>query len=518
MIDLAAKKSLLYRKLKSVVGAENVTDREVVLDAYMGTVTITMSVGMDKVPGMLRDAAYEVERPGFVVRAGSKEEAQAIVRLANQYKIPIIPMGALTSTYYETVPSQGCIMLDFSRMNRIELDEDMMTVTFEPGVTWAQAYRDLAAKGYWVSNQASPGSVSILGTTSQAGMHLPMNKHAIVYSTYYSDLTIGLEVVLPNGELLVTGSAAFPGARPQSARAYGPNLGAIFLGAQGTLGIVVKQTLPLWRIPETHVFVQGNFKYENFKGLANAMHRIVEEQFKGPIWAEQIWAIYDGTGKFGEWEFYAQIFGSKSFVEPLKKFVEKVILDEGGKVISNPRILEPETDYSPQMYEEMIYWRPRANSICTPPTDISSIGFALGGVAAYDKLSELHEAALKLLAKHKVARDKINRGMAWTLSRSGAIWYSLSYLYNKNDVEEVKRANAIREEWDPIRLQILGEKASLDVYFGMSGGMPYRLTPAAAKTGLPKLGEYYKLLVQLKRMLDPNRIMNPGKFMDIEPY
>jgi hypothetical protein len=56
-----------------------------------------------------------------------------------------------------------------------------------------------------------------------------------------------------------------------------------------------------------HVFVQGNFKYENFKGSANAMHRIVDEQFKGPIWAEQIWAIYDGTGKFGEWEFCAQI-------------------------------------------------------------------------------------------------------------------------------------------------------------------------------------------------------------------
>jgi len=102
----------------------------------MGTVTITMSVGAvmgGKMESQRREAV-EVKRPGFIVRAGSTEEIQEIVRLANQNKIPIIPIGALTSTYYETVPSEGCIMLDMSRMKNIEIDEDIMTVTLEPGV------------------------------------------------------------------------------------------------------------------------------------------------------------------------------------------------------------------------------------------------------------------------------------------------------------------------------------------------------------------------------------------------
>jgi FAD/FMN-containing dehydrogenase len=515
--DLSTNKSVVHDKLKSIVGSENVTDREIILEAYMGTVTISMSVGMDTMESQRHEAA-EVKRPGFVVRAGSTEEVQEIVRLANQYKIPIIPMGALTSTYCETVPSQGCIMLDFSRMKKIELDEDIMTVTLEPGVIWAQAYRELALKGYWVSAQASPAAVSIVGTVSQAGMHLPLNKLAVapLNNSYYSDLTLGLEVVLPTGELLVTGSAALPGTKPQVHRAYGPALGHIFLGAQGTLGIVTKQTLPLWRIPEAHVFVQGNFKLENFKGLANAMHKIAYDQFKGgPIWAEGIWAIYDGTGKTLEWEFYVQIFGNKEFVDFYRKFSEKIILEEGGKLITPSRMLEVETDYSPQMYEELIYWRPRANSIVATPPDIGFDMFGVGGMATYDKLPEIHDAALKLLAKHGITKNRIRRGMSMTGSRSGnSSMVAFSWLYNKNDPEEAKRAKDIREEWGPILNQILeGEQLT-----GMFGGLPYRLTPAAAKTELPKLGEYYKLLVTLKRTLDPNRIMNPGKFMDIEPY
>ena len=53
---------------------------------------------------------------------------------------------------------------------------------------------------------------------------------------------------------------------------------------------------------------------------------------------------------------------------------------------------------------------------------------------------------------------------------------------------------------------------------GFGGPISYRMSPTMAKTAMPMLGEYYKLLVKLKRMLDPNRIMKPGKLMDLEPY
>jgi FAD/FMN-containing dehydrogenase len=343
------------------------------------------------------------------------------------------------------------------------------------------------------------------------------------FSTYYSDLTIGAEIVLPTGELLVTGSAALPGTKPQAHRAYGPALGHIFLGAQGTLGIVVKHTLPLWRIPEAHVYVQGNFTRQNFKGLANAMHKVMDNQNEGISWAERVWAIYegDGTGDTGEWEFYVQIFGGRDLVDFLRKWSENVIVAEGGKLISPTRHYDPETDYSPQLYEEYIYWRGRANSIVQYPADLGTL--SVGGMASYDKLPQVHDAAVKLLAKHGIPWSKIRKGSARSNVRSASyLSVALSVLFDKNNPEEVKRAEAVRQEWGPILNKITGGKR-VDRYSmsEASGGkevVVYRITPIAAKTQMPMLGEYYQLLKKLKRMLDPNHIMNPGKFMDIEPY
>jgi FAD/FMN-containing dehydrogenase len=91
---------------------------------------------------------------------------------------------------------------------------------------------------------------------------------------------------------------------------------------------------------------------------------------------------------------------------------------------------------------------------------------------------------------------------------------SLSYYYDPNDAEEMKRAKAIAEEWVQVYSEITGQKPM----GGFGGPVVYRLSPTSAKTGMPMLGEYYNLLVKLKRWLDPNRIMNPGKLMDLEPY
>jgi len=501
----------MYEKLRSIVDSENVTDKEIIMEAY------TASALRDRT---LRGegTVEKVIKPGFIVRAGSTKDIQEIVRLANEYKIPIVPLGAMTSEYSGTVPMEGGIMLDMSRMKNIEIDEELMTVTLEPGVTWAQAYRELTPKGYLVAYQASPASVSILGTTSQAGTHLPMDKHSIPpYGvTQYSDLTIGLEVVLPNGELLVTGSAALPGARPERARAYGPDVGHIFLGAQGTLGIVVKQTLPLWRIPEARHMVQGNFKDENFKGLARAFYRIYDDNYKGPIWAERVWAIYDGTRESSEWEFYVQLYGGKETVEFYREFSEKIIKEEGGTIILNPRILEVETDYSPQMYEEMIYWRPRANSIAMRPPNMGGVRLGTETVP-HQKLAELHDEILKVLAKHGVPLSRMRRGMVMSYFRSSGQSFTFSYQYDLNDAEEVRRAKAINEEWAHVLDELLGPPVMVGWSAGRRPLPRYRFGPSRAREFMPQLGEYYNLLVKLKRMLDPNRIMNPGKLMDIEP-
>ncbi len=493
------------------MGAENVTDKEVIMETY----TATARGRRDRTEVLIE----KPKKPDFVSRPGSTKEVQEIVRLANQYKVPLIPMGAFTSEYAESVPLEGGILLDFSRMKHIEIDEELMTVTLEPGVTWGQAYRQLAVKGYMIGFQALPASVSILGSTSQAGTHLQMDKHVLppYGASQYSDLTIGLELVLPTGELLITGSAALPGAKPERARAYGPDVGHIFLGAQGTLGIIVKQTLPLWRIPEARLMVQGNFKDENFKGLTRAFYRIYDDNYKGPIWAERVWAIYDGTRGPSEWELYVQLYGSKESVGFYREFSENIIKEERGTIISRPRILEVETDYSPQMYEEMIYWRPRANSIVLPPSNIGRVRLGTETVP-HQKLVELHDAAVKVLAKHGVPPSRMRSGMIMSYFRSSGQNFTFGYQYDLNDAEEVRRAKAINEEWTHILDEMLGPPVMVGWSAGRRPLPRYRVTPSSARELMPQLGEYYKLLKILKRTLDPNRIMNPGKLMDLEPY
>jgi len=166
------------------------------------------------------------------------------------------------------------------------------------------------------------------------------------------------------------------------------------------------------------------------------------------------------------------------------------------------------------MYEEYIFWRPRANSIIMPLMDVGVV--RINASAHYQKIPELYDAIVKLFAKHGVPISRIRRGLAGSRSRSATTQStSLAYYYDPNDPEDVKRANTINEEWPQVYSKITGAK-----YVSRWGGLPlqYRISPTKAKSGMPMLGEYYNLLVKLKRMLDPNRIMNPGKLMDLEPY
>ena len=187
------------------------------------------------------------ELAAAVVRPGSIDELHAAVRACVTHTAPMVVRGggaSYTDGYLPTQP--GTILFDMSRLVDIDINETDMTVTVEPGVTWAAMYEALSARGlrtpFW-------GPFSGLVATVAGGMsHYAVNYGSGLYGVSAESLT-GMEVILANGDLVSTGSGGGVGHSPFF-RFYGPDLAGLFVGDAGALGIKARITLRLIRKPE----------------------------------------------------------------------------------------------------------------------------------------------------------------------------------------------------------------------------------------------------------------------------
>jgi glycolate oxidase len=175
--------------------------------------------------------------PELVVIPGSAGDVQAVVKLCHAHAVPFVARGAGTGLSGGALPVADGVVISLARLNRIlEIDLDGRRVTVEPGVTNLAITKAVAAEGLYYAPDPSSQQVCTIGgnvAENSGGAHCL--KHGFTVNH-----VLAVDVVLPDGELVTL-------AREEE----GPDLLGVFVGSEGTLGIAVRITVGLLRVPET---------------------------------------------------------------------------------------------------------------------------------------------------------------------------------------------------------------------------------------------------------------------------
>lgn len=207
-----------------------------------------------------------VSLPDAVVFVENIEQVQTIVKLANKYKTPIICRGAGTNVVGACVPIAGGIVLNFSKMNKIlEINPENMTATVQPGVILGNLQKEVEKFGLFYPPDPSNLAVSTIGgSIAQSSGGAKSFKYGTT-----KDYVIDLKVVMADGTILKTGANTIKNAT-------GYNLNTLFVGSEGTLGIVVEATLKLIPKPQGKKVFMAYF--DTVREAVLAVNSIIEQR------------------------------------------------------------------------------------------------------------------------------------------------------------------------------------------------------------------------------------------------
>lgn len=216
-------KSSVVNELKRIVGPANLYTSPEELVAYS------------------YDATRREAIPWAVARPVSAAEISEILRIANRERFPVVPRGAGTGMSGGSVPVRAGLVLSLERMNKIiEIDERDMIAVVEPGVVTGDLQRAVEARGlFYPPDPGSHRFCTIGGNVAECAGGMRAVKYGVT-----RDYVLGLEVVLPTGEIIRTGSRTI-----KSVAGY--DLTRLITGSEGTLGIATRIILKLLPLPES---------------------------------------------------------------------------------------------------------------------------------------------------------------------------------------------------------------------------------------------------------------------------
>jgi glycolate oxidase len=210
------------------------------------------------------DATRQQFLPDVVVYVENAEQVSRIVRLADTEKVPLIPRGAGSGFTGGSLPVRGGIVLVLTRMNRIvEIDTDNLIAVVEPGVVTGRLQAEVEKLGlFYPPDPASKDFSTLGGNVAECAGGPRCVKYGVT-----RDYVLGLEVVLPSGEIIHTGGRTMKNV-------VGYDLTRLFVGSEGTLGVVTRIILRLLPKPEARKTMLVAFA--GIDGAAQAVSAIIQ--------------------------------------------------------------------------------------------------------------------------------------------------------------------------------------------------------------------------------------------------
>ncbi len=508
----------ILKAFQAAVGEGNVSDSPATVNAYYGDWLPPKTLGMS-VP------------PEFVVLPDGTMETQAVVKICNRFKVPFIPVGSNQWSLTSAPNRPGTVIIDPKRMGSIlEIDEKNMYAVIEPLTTLAQLHAEANKRGLYIgSPEASAQSSAMAGHLFQ-GMWGVGHRLGVAYRNI-----LGLEWVLPNGEILRTGSfsqdadCGFWGEGP------GPDLRGMlrgYAGAMGGVGVVTRMAVKLhpypgpkvWpcegRIPnQTSTLPEDRFKwylvkYNSLEEAVKFMYEVGKAEIGGVVqkWPTVYYIWWWANSNEEYWETWKKRvfqdnvknavgvclwgFTSSKQLEYEKRVLEDIIKETGGKSVSQ---------------EVFDMWVPRTANNWIRDTNGSRMMRPSGTFLALRLPTDTLQSSIGVC---KLGYEWVNKFTPPILDSDGPDWiggYDFGHFgFAETDFPVEKRA----EDLGDLMNKLLAMTKE-DLQHGIENGVgPFLGGGYHAMAG--PVFKYDKLLKGIKKAIDPNVVSNPPNNYPIE--
>jgi len=462
-------KPKIESKLSEIVGITNVSTKNIDILAYTKDSTLIALnwTIQGKIAGL----------PDFITWPETVEQISEILKFANKEKIPVIPYSEGSGVVGGSIPIYGGIIVDMKKFNKVlDLNDKNLTVTAQAGINGMNLERFLNSKGY------TTGHIPQSLYTSSLGGWIA-HRAAGQFSTKYGkieDIIMGMEIVLPQGDVI--------SFKPIARASTGPQLDKLFIGGEGTLGIVTEATLKIWPYPEKRTLI--SYSFPTIEDSFEATRELLRENIYPAV--IRIYDLAETSRHFAE-------------VENAKDRVMTVFVCEG-----NQKLVKVEEEITREKCEKysgidcgehpVEHWFETRFKV-TETSSMPTYKLVFDTV----EVASLWENAVKIY--YKVLEDalKVKGNLLITAHVSHFYANGVGTYFTFGGVPPKGKTDLefYKECWDTIIKAVIECGGSIGHHHGVGINRSHWMEE--------EWGSSFKTMKKIKMLLDPNNILNPGK-------